>query len=198
MRNKNLRNLKRRKNFRPTRKNFLIVCEGEKTEPNYFGNFRVPKEVFDVVGIGANTESLVQKAIELKNRAGVSYNYVWCVFDRDSFPAQNFNNAFALGKKHDINIAYSNEAFEIWYLLHFNFYDAATSRTQYKEMLTARLGFPYKKNDPHMYDHLLPMQETAIHNSINLLNSYANHSPANNNPSTSVHILVQELNKYSA
>jgi len=196
MRKKNLSNLKRKKNFKSIRKNFLIVCEGEKTEPNYFSNFRVPKKVFDVEGIGANTESLVHKAIELKNHASVSYDYVWCVFDRDSFPSQNFNNAFTLAKTHNINIAYSNEAFEIWYLLHYYFHDAATSRTQYKSMLTARLGFPYKKNNPHMYNHLLPFQEVAIKNAINLLNTYANHSPLNNNPSTSVHILVQELNKY--
>lgn len=194
---KNLRDLNRRKNFRPIRKNFLIVCEGEKTEPNYFSNFRVPKRVFDVVGIGANTESLVNKAIELKNNAAVSYDSVWCVFDRDSFPVQNFNNAFILAKKNNINIAYSNEAFEIWYLLHFNFHDAATSRTQYKAMLTDRLGFTYEKNDPDMYDHLHSFQEDAINNATNLLNSYANKSPVSDNPSTSVHLLVQELNKYS-
>ena len=197
MRKKNFRNLKRKKNFKQIRKNFLIVCEGEKTEPNYFSNFRVPKRVFDVVGIGANTESLVKKAIELKNNATISYDYVWCVFDRDSFPAQNFNKAFILAKRNNINIAYSNEAFEIWYLLHFHFHDAGTSRTQYKAMLTDRLGFPYKKNDPHMYDHLHSFQEIAIQNAIKLLNSYTNKSPVNDNPSTSVHILVQELNKHS-
>ena len=197
MRKKNLSNLKRRKNFKQTRKNFLIVCEGEKTEPHYFSKFRVPKNVYDVIGIGANTESLVKKAIELKNNGMISYDLVWCVFDRDSFPAQNFNNAFVLAKRNNINVAYSNEAFEIWYLLHFHFHDAATSRAQYKTMLTERLGFSYKKNDPFMYDHLQTLQETAIQNAINLLNSYANHSPANDNPSTSVHILVGELNKHS-
>jgi hypothetical protein len=197
MRNKNFRNLKRRKNFRPIRKNFLIVCEGEKTEPNYFSNFRVPKSIIDVVGIGANTESLVRKAVELKNKPGISYDYVWCVFDRDSFPAANFNNAFTLAQKNNIEIAYSNEAFEIWYLLHFYYHDAATSRTQYKRMLTHRLGFPYKKNDPEMYEHLLSLQKDAITNSLNLMNSYDNHSPVSDNPSTTVHLLVQALNKYS-
>ncbi len=97
----------------------------------------------------------------------------------------------------NIHVAYSNEAFEIWYLLHFYFHDAATSRTQYKKMLTARLGFPYKKNDPAMYDHLLHSQDVAIRNAKNLLNSYANHIPSSDNPSTTVHVLVEELNKYS-
>lgn len=197
MRKKNLNNLKRKFNFKPVRKNFLIVCEGEKTEPNYFKKFRVPKKVFDVVGFGANTESLVKKAVELINNSTTTYDEVWCVFDRDSFPAQNFNNAFALAKKNKIQIAYSNEAFEIWYLLHFHFHDVATSRAQYEAMLTARLGFPYKKNDPCMYDHLYPLTETAIKNAINLLRSYADHSPESDNPSTSVHILVGKLNENS-
>lgn len=33
---------------------FLIVCEGDKTEPNYFRCFRVPKDVIDVRGFGYN------------------------------------------------------------------------------------------------------------------------------------------------
>jgi hypothetical protein len=197
MRQKSLSNLKRRKNFREVRKNFLIVCEGEKTEPNYFEKFRVPKKIFDVVGIGANTISLVEKAIELRNNSIVSYAEVWCVFDRDSFPAQNFNNAITLARQNNINVAYSNEAFEIWYLLHFNFHDSATSRAQYAAMLTDRLGFQYKKNDPSMYDRILPLQNVAIRNAENLINSYVNHSPERDNPSTTVHILVKELNKYS-
>ncbi len=102
MRKKSLSNLKRRKNFKPIRKNFLIVCEGEKTEPLYFRSFRVPKKVFDVIGLGANAESLVEKAIEIRDRETTSYDEVWCVFDRDSFPAQNFNNALALARRNNI------------------------------------------------------------------------------------------------
>lgn len=128
MQKKSLANLKRKKNFKQTRKSFLIVCEGEKTEPNYFEKFRVPKKVFDVVGIGANTTSLIRKAIKLRNNSNTTYDEVWCVFDRDSFPVQNFNNALSLATKNNIKVAYSNEAFEIWYLLHFNYHDSATSR----------------------------------------------------------------------
>ncbi|MCX5869977.1 MAG: RloB family protein [Deltaproteobacteria bacterium] len=197
MRQKSFSNLKRRKNFKLVRKNFLIVCEGEKTEPNYFSGFRVLKKVFDVIGFGANTESLVKKAIELRDNERISYDEVWCVFDRDSFPVHNFNNALLLARNNNIHVAYSNEAFEIWYLLHFYFHDAATSRKQYKKMLTDRLGFPYKKNDSNMYDHLLHLQDTAINNAINLLNSYAIHNPSNDNPSTNVHLLVQKLNENS-
>jgi hypothetical protein len=197
MRKKSLSNLKRKKNFREIRKNFLIVCEGEKTEPHYFENFRVPKKIFDVFGLGANTESLVEKTIVLRDSSIVSYDEVWCVFDRDSFPANNFNNALRLAEQNKIKVAYSNEAFEIWYLLHFQFHDSATSRNQYSTMLTDRLGFRYKKNDSSIYDQILPLQWTAIRNAENLLRSYCNHSPERDNPSTTVHHLVQELNKFS-
>ena len=47
------------------RQRFLIVCEGSKTEPQYFEQFRVPGLVVKVEGIGMNTLSLVDKAIEL-------------------------------------------------------------------------------------------------------------------------------------
>jgi hypothetical protein len=105
------------------RQRFLIVCEGEKTEPNYFRNFRVPGKVYcDVRGFGYNTVSLVRKTIELREQD--EYDQVWCVFDRDSFPAQDFNNAIALADRNSIRVAYSNEAFELWYLLHFNFYNS--------------------------------------------------------------------------
>lgn len=197
MRSKSLKNLKRRKNFKPLRKSFLIVCEGEKTEPNYFSNFRVPKKIFDVEGIGANTESLVRRAIKHRDTSSTSYDEVWCVFDRDSFPIENFNNALELARNNNIKVACSNEAFEIWYLLHFHYHDSATSRAQYKALLTDRLGFQYEKNDPNIYEHLESLQDDAIKNAKRLKNSYLHHSPGNDNPSTNVYELVEKLKAHS-
>lgn len=39
------KSLKRPVNIRNLRQRFLIVCEGEKTEPLYFKKFRVPKKI---------------------------------------------------------------------------------------------------------------------------------------------------------
>ena len=61
--------LQRPKNRRPLRKTFLIVCEGQRTEPNYFEAFRVPKEVIEVIGAGDNTIRLVRNAISLREVA---------------------------------------------------------------------------------------------------------------------------------
>ena len=92
---------------------FLIVCEGERTEPNYFRAFRLAGDVrgIDVRGEGYNTTRLVEAAIEYARQG--DYDQVWCVFDRDSFPAQNFNEAIALAERQGFQVAYSNEAFEL-------------------------------------------------------------------------------------
>lgn len=89
--------LSRKKETRLPRK-ILIVCEGEKTEPNYFKAFPISPEIggLDVVGEGYNTVSLINKAIELKKKAEkekTPYIEVWCAFDKDSFPDKNFNDA---------------------------------------------------------------------------------------------------------
>ncbi len=195
------RYFKRRVNQRELRKLFLIVCEGEKTEPNYFEQFRLKKEVREIHGIGAVAESLVKKAIDMRNSAArqrIKFDQVWCVFDRDSNPPDIFNRAFELAKRENINIAYSNEAFELWYFLHFHYLDTGISRHQYIAKLSAILGGSYKKNDISMYEKLLPFQQEAIKRAKKLLSCYPYSDPCNDKPSTTVHLLVEELNKYSA
>lgn len=183
-------------NVREERKKFLIVCEGEKTEPLYFSAFRVPKEVYEVRGTGYNTVSLVQEAIKLSQSG--TYDKTWVVMDKDSFSVDQFNQALQLARNSDIQIAYSNEAFEIWYLLHFDFHQSAISRASYKQRLTDKLGFLYMKNDPRMFRELETRLPNAVQNAIRLLSTYGNnHSPARDNPSTNVHVLVMELQKYA-
>jgi hypothetical protein len=183
----------RRVATRPLIERFLIVCEGEKTEPNYFRAFRVPTAKVVVRGLGSNTLRLVAEAIELRSMD--EWDQVWCVFDRDSFPAQNFNEALALAERHSIRVAYSNEAFELWYLLHFHYYQAAISRTEYCTRLTALLGRPYEKESRTMHEDLEEKQADAIRNASRLLDLYSPCRPECDNPSTTVHLLVQELNR---
>ena len=186
----------RKVSTRETIQKFLIVCEGEQTEPNYFRKFRVPKQVarVDVHGLGANTESLVRRAISL--RAEDDYDQVWCVFDRDSFKVESFNAALALAAREGISVAYSNEAFELWYLLHFHYFNSGMSRSDYGRKLTALLGFKYEKNSDVIFDALWSRQATAIQHAERLLASYPEPWPASDNPSTTVHLLVRELLRF--
>lgn len=184
----------RRLEERKLKKRFLIVCEGKKTEPNYFHKFPVPKDVIEIVHTDHNTDGVVRQAIESMEEG--NYDQVWCVFDRDSFPAEHFNRAFQFAKKHSIQIAYSNEAFELWYLLHFEYYQTGISRQDYIGLLRKHLGGTYAKNNRYMYEKLLPHQPQAIKNAQRLLDQYTPPNPEKDNPSTTVHILVQELNKF--
>jgi hypothetical protein len=178
----------------------LIVCEGDQTEPNYFRSFPTKPEVcdkLDVEGTGFNTLSLVREAIRLKQGAlnkHTPYREVWCVFDRDSFPLENFTKALSLAASNQINCAYSVEAFEIWYLLHFNYIDAALSRTQYEARLSELLKRQYLKNAGNMYDLLKKYQSKAIQNAKRLFTKQSVLPLSEQNPITTVYQLVERLN----
>jgi hypothetical protein len=183
---------------REVKQRFLIVCEGSKTEPNYFKSFRVPKNVVevDVRGLGEDPSRLVRSAQDLKNKDGDDYDQIWCVFDRDSWTLENFNNAISSATSQGFGVAYSNEAFELWYILHFEYLDTGIPRKDYIHKLSVLLGQKYQKNSETIYDELLARQPTAIRNAKKLLTQYAPPDPANDNPSTTVHLLVQELNRF--
>lgn len=177
---------------------FLIVCEGEKTEPNYFRSFPATNKQVEVVGVGATPERVVEAAIKHKHsgRKYRKFDQIWCVFDRDSNPPQNFNAALDLARRNGIHVAYSNEAFELWFVLHFDLLESGISRHQYISILKAKLG-DYQKNDSKIYEKLLDRQQTAIRNAINLLTRYNPPNPHRDNPSTTVHMLVLELKRFS-
>jgi len=143
----------------------LIVCEGKKTEPNYFRSFEMMKNNSDLVfemdfdGGGINTIAVVDKAIELRNKARKAkrpYDTVWAVFDKDDFDDAVFDNAIIKAKNNGIRSAWSNEAFELWYVYHFDNRNTPMHRPQYKSIITQRIrengfkDFTYEKNNDEM------------------------------------------------
>lgn len=191
---------RRRANFREVRQRFLIICGGEQTEPNYFKAFRTPKVVVTVQAIGRSPLEVVEGGHKRRleeQRKGEQYDQVWCVFDRDEFLGQDFNGAIALAAKYGMGVAYSNEAFELWYLLHFHYLNTAVSRRDYIVRLHALLGHPYAKNSETMYAELERRIADAVRNAERLLAQYDPPNPANDNPSTTVHLLVDQLLRYA-
>ena len=130
---------KRKEKTKEIRVYFLIVCEGEKTEPNYFKSFKTNVKSFiytiDTLGEGSNTRDLVRRTIRARNNSSQEYDSVWAVFDRDSFNPNNFNGAIQLAESNNIKVGWSNEAFELWYLLHFQYRNTSMSRTEYKKAI---------------------------------------------------------------
>src|SRR5260370_2446722 len=151
------------------RRRVLIVCEDSKSSCFYLRAFKVDPERAEVltVGAGMNTDSLVGEAVRRKQRATAEdqpYNEVWCVLDRDNFPLATYARTFELARNSNVHVAWANEAFELWYLLHFNYHDTGISRGDYKAKLDRYLQEPYDKADGKMYSKVLTRQETAIRN----------------------------------
>lgn len=59
--------LSRRQGVRDIKQSFLIVCEGEKTEPDYFKSFRMTAATIRAVGQAMNTMTLVSRAISIRD-----------------------------------------------------------------------------------------------------------------------------------
>lgn len=186
----------RKINFRETVPSFLVVCEGKRTEPYYFRGFHVG-HVLDVKveGLGQSTVNLVREAIKLKNKE--YYEQVWVVFDIDNCTPAQVNEAIRLAEENGIRVAYSNQAFELWYLLHFDYHNSSVDRNQYMNKLTKSLGVEYAKNAPDLYIRLLPRQVIAIQNAKRLLATYDHPDPCRDDPCTTVFQLVEELIRYT-
>lgn len=195
-------NLSRRQGVREVKQSFLIVCEGENTEPDYFRAFRMTTAKVKAVGQAMNTLSLVTKAINIREadkKKKRVYDQCWVVFDKDDFLANDFNQAIMLAEKNDFHVAYSNQAFEYWFLLHYNLYTGPLHRNQYEKMLSKLTGIPYVKTEGFgtvMYNLLLKRQPLAIKNAEIVLAEISHGNPAEEESSTTVHRLVKELNKY--
>lgn len=119
----------------PSGKSFLIVTEGERTEPSYFRSLRdrIRLSATDVEIVhppGTDPLTLVERAIELKNRRKaeakksswvVEYDEVWVVFDLEKINGKRRDQARQAkekGGRHGILFADSDPCFEYWLLLH--------------------------------------------------------------------------------
>lgn len=200
---------------------FLIVCEGEKTEPNYFkaliddcksqnDGAKIDKQRTQVVpaavigGGACGTCKLVEKAKKLekeyKRKHQVPFDRVWVVFDKDEY--KDFNKAIADAKKEKMNCAWSNGAFELWFLLHFqNGFEGKCKDyvNKIESILKKKLkktDFSYEKNDEGFYQILQAHgdEEQAIKRAQKLReNMGEKKNYATHNPRTEVDLLVDEL-----
>ena len=173
----------RRKNERQKRKeniakqkssNWLIVCEGTKTEPNYFIEAinEINKNIEDeyklkvkVIGTGRNTVSLVKSVEDLQveidkyNNRLIPYSKIFIVFDKDSFSDKSFDEAIKMCIQNGYIPLWSNQAIEFWFLLHFNYIDGKMDRKNYAIKINEYfkkkgLKYTYHKNDSKIYSKL--------------------------------------------
>jgi len=163
---------------------------------------------FEIIGTGNNTISLVTKAIKLKEKwqiqTGRTVAKIWIVFDKDSFTLQSFNTAIqtCIANAPHVEAAWTNEAFELWYLLQFHFYNSGIGRKRYQDLIENNFrekglaNYKYKKNSTEMFSmlELHGSRENAIRNATNLERNFAGtNNYADQNSCTKVHHWIAEL-----
>lgn len=208
-----LKERKRASKKRPPRRliiRYLIICEGEKTEPNYFkaliGSLGTSEskviEDPEIFGLGRGTTSLLLAALrkkeELENDRAYTFDRCWLVFDKDDFP--DFNNAIDEAQQKGFNVAWTNEAFELWYYLHFQYLDTPVCRDQYIKMINREIkkyipNFKYEKNNSGMLEILdqFGKENKAMEFAQRLFELHHEETYECMCPCTTVYKLVQEL-----
>lgn len=191
--------------------NYLIVCEGKQTEPNYFNGLRkkinekygnkvdvlIPS--IEIKGTGKNTTDLVNYTDKYVNYANKRYGQVWVVFDKDDYSDEQFNQAI---KNCDYNVAWSNPNFELWLLAHFKKVSRYVSKDDVlqelsKEFQKKGLG-DYTKNDTNIFDKVNGEGKlhTAIKNCEYMEGLNKDGQASQRNPMTRVYKIVDGLKEY--
>lgn len=141
----------------------IIVCDGQNTEPQYFNYLReyalingfcqlsINKK--DIVWTWYNRKRTIKKCKEIfeeRKKSDDGYIEAWCVFDGDPKRDDSNHDAWFVeavwiierkNKEEWLNGAYSFEAFEYWFLLHFEKLDwSPMSRDDYIDRLNSYLA----------------------------------------------------------
>lgn len=173
----------------------LIVCGG-KTEKIYFEKHKSSLADIKIVPCLHNESPLRVVNRAIKEKKEDNYIQVWCVFDKDDF--KDFDEAIFKAKKNDIRCAFSNESFEVWFLLHYKYFDNYKDRTKCIKELESELGLKYDKVDEKIYDILKNKMDKAIQNAKIAHQRYMvqGGSPSNWCSCTTVYELMNELKQW--
>ena len=190
----------------------LIVTEGTRTEPKYFGAIKkiideqYPEKIhMEVIGSGVNTTDLVKRAETLARQNPNGYKHVWIVFDTDDFPAERVNRTEEMCRNNTTeetayHAAWSNQCFELWFLLHFGYFQSNIHRKEYEPKLSQYLTEAgrgeYDKDRADMYDVLRPYMDRAISHAKRLDKRNAGKPPFSAAPGTKVYELIEMLKPY--
>jgi hypothetical protein len=174
----------------------------------YFKSFPILGIRVDAINLEGQSKLKLVETTETIQREEIR-DVVWCVFDMDvkrgADEFSDFDNAIERAKSLGYKVAYSNDAFELWFYLHFEYTDAENLRTFYYEELGKRLSLNFEK-DGKRYDFCLKVyklleaheqssQAKAIERASSLYKEKSDLPYHQQNPVTKVFELVEELNR---
>ena len=222
---------------------FIIFCEDENDEPFYFRSFGIENKLkINCIPNQKNKKlNLLNTLIYCKNAGLIDYidhtyklrenvtENIWCVYDRDfenidllqikESDDLNFTTSIDSALKAGLKVAWSNDAFELWILLHFEklpnakvhrnyIYDRLTDIFKAYPSITEKFNdiitsgdFNYKthlKRRVSFLNFVLPdikeKTEQAIENAISMESFFHGGIPYHDcNPCTKVHHLVKDI-----
>jgi hypothetical protein len=190
----------RKKDIRPPRNTIIIVCEGERTETQYFDNFNEPLTNLQIKTFHEYTDPrhMVDYSIARISKWGVDLDggdAIWCVFDVDSNRSEDIRNATEHANANGINIGLSNPCLELWFILHFVFYNNQLTHREAPSVL--REYVPNYRKNYQIYNEIINFLDDAIIrakrlNVIHLSQSYELYS-RDSNPSSQVFKLIEYI-----
>jgi len=153
---------------------FIIFCEGDITEPFYFKDFEVAGKLkINTIPNQKQGTAHINNAVErckeqdlieafeggYKLKTGITEN-IWCVYDRDlenedlaqikAIDDNDFTQSIVYAQHMGLKVAWSNDAFELWLLLHFE--DVPTGQRLHRNYVYERLTEIFKNLDNQSSD----------------------------------------------
>ncbi len=204
--------IKRKENNKNIKSNkWLIVCEGKKTETNYFNEVikKVNKLVLNenklkvkIIGKGLGTLSLLDTVSDIISNEVIPYGNIFVVFDKDDFDEEDFDKTIRICEKKGYIPLWSNQAIEFWFLLHFYYIDTKMDRKLYASKLSEYLSnagyeYKYQKNDEKLFMILnrYGSLDKAIKNARKIHNNHGNELPSKCESCTTVYKFFDEIDK---
>jgi hypothetical protein len=194
----------RRTPFRDPRPVILIVCEGERTEKEYFEGFaRARRNQAVRIKIARDhgvPRSLVEIAKTYKREAEaaakkqgdpyLAYDAVWCVFDVDEHP--RIPDVRQMARDNGIELAISNPCFELWLLLHFRASPGMQHRDKVRGMVSGYVAGYDKGVEFAQYSAGYPQ---AVRRAEQLDKKAEEEDDAGRNPTTGVYRLTRDIER---
>ena len=193
---------KRNRNTRNEPKKILCVVEGFTEK--YFIEYLKQRtrgcgflvHVFNAEGRGPQY-IFTEAKNSFPQRNGRQFDYCWIVFDCDG-KHKEFDDAIKEALKKNFEVFYSNDCFDLWYLLHFRDNGGMQSKDWYKKELERILSinnYDDIKADTSLYDKFI------IGNGGNFKDAYdramklktENKNPSKQNPTTLICDLCDKL-----
>lgn len=183
----------------------LIVCEGEKTEPQYFDIVTKHRRVhtltkIEIFGNKGQHKRLIDEAVvtqqQLSKTLGIELDEieVWAVCDKDEM-AISIDELIEYAASHNVQLAFSDPKFEVFFLQHFkrsatNHVGKQLDNLVHKELQKKGVKSGYSKKDLSplisLLDNEPSLLETAIANCSHIDNK-------SNTPFTTTHKLLSRL-----